>query len=208
MILSGELAAGEPVGEEALAAKCGVSRTPVRDALRRLEADLLIRRTDSHRSFVADPSMDDVRESFELRAMLEGYAARRAAEKMTEGTLLHLRACNTAISAAIARAQPDIATFLDRNREFHAVVLEAAESPRLTGLLTALIEQPVVWRTAHHYSAEAFHRSHSEHQDLLSAFERGDGAWAETVMAGHILRAFHAYSDAHMGMGNEEKGAA
>lgn len=208
MILSGELAAGEPVGEESLAAKCGVSRTPVRDAMRRLEADLLIRRTDSQRSFVADPSMDDVRESFELRAMLEGYAARRAAEKMTEDCLEQLKSCNTALSAAIAKDPPDVATFLDRNREFHALVLEAAGSPRLTGLLTALIEQPVVWRTAHHYSPEAFHRSHSEHRDLLSAFERGDGAWAETVMAGHILRAFHAYSDAHSGMPVRDKGAA
>lgn len=208
MILSGELSAGDPLGEEALAERCGVSRTPIRDALRRLEADLLIYRTDSHRSFVADSSPDDVRDSFELRAMLEGYAARRAAEKMTGETLEQLRSCNAAIRAAIAKAKPDIPTFLDRNREFHALVLEAAGSRRLTNLLTALIEQPVVWRTAHHYSPEAFQRSHSEHEDLLSAFERHDGAWAQTVMTGHILRAFHAYSDAHTGMKSQERGAA
>lgn len=208
MILSGELSAGDPLGEEALAERCGVSRTPIREALRRLETDLLVRRTDSQRSFVADWSLDDVGEAFELRAMLEGYAARLAAQKMTDDLLARLRACNAAISAAIAKPKPDVATFLDRNREFHAMVLEAAGSRRLTNLLTALIEQPVVWRTAHHYDPEAFQRSHSEHADLLSAFERRDGAWAESIMAGHIRRAFHAYSDAHQGMKSLEKGAA
>ncbi|QFT78728.1 GntR family transcriptional regulator [Erythrobacter sp. THAF29] len=208
MILSGELSAGDPLAEEALAERCGVSRTPIREALRRLEADLLIRRTDSQRSFVADWSLDDVADAFELRAMLEGYAARRAAESMSRETLDRLHACNSAIFAAITRPKPDVATFLDRNREFHALVLEAAGSRRLTNLLSALIEQPVVWRTAHHYSLEAFQRSHSEHADLLSAFERRDGEWAQSIMAGHIRRAFHAYADAHLGMKSLEKGAA
>ena len=200
MILTGELSAGDPLAEEALAERCGVSRTPIREALRRLEVDLLIRRTDSQRSFVAEWSREDAEDAFELRAMLEGYAARRAAAKIDDETITRMRVCNEAILAAISRPEPDIETFLDRNREFHAMVLETAGSRRLANLLTALIEQPVVWRTAHHYSPEAFQRSYSEHADLLSAFERRDGAWAETVMAGHIRRAFHAYSDAHEGL--------
>jgi DNA-binding GntR family transcriptional regulator len=208
MILSGELVAGDPVREEALAERCGVSRTPVREALRRLEVDLMIRKTDSQRSFVADWSLDDVGDAFELRAMLEGYAAKRAARNMTDDVLKQLRSCNTAIAAAISGRKPDVTTFLDRNREFHALVLKTAGSRRLTTLLTALIEQPVVWRTAHHYSPEAFRRSHSEHDDLLAAFGRRDGAWAETIMAGHIRRAFHAYSDAHLDMKAQERGAA
>ena len=208
MILSGELAAGEAIAEEALAERCGVSRTPIREALKQLEADLLIRRTGTQRSFVADWSLDDVSDAFELRAMLEGHAARRAAERMSPDILTRLRSCNEAIAAAIARPEPDVATFLDRNREFHALILETAGSRRLTTLLSALIEQPVVWRTAQHYDPEAFRNSHSEHADLLAAFERRDGAWAQSIMASHIHRAFHAYSDAHNGMRSLEKGAA
>ncbi|MEO1220151.1 MAG: GntR family transcriptional regulator [Pseudomonadota bacterium] len=200
MILSGELSSGDALREEALAERCGVSRTPVREALRQLEADLLVRRTESQRSYVADWSLDDVADAFELRAMLEGYAARRAAERVDTDQLNSLKSCNQAIYAAVSRAKPDVSTFLDRNREFHALVLDAAGSPRLKKLLTALIEQPVVWRTAHHYDPDAFKRSHSEHADLLSAFERRDGPWAETIMAGHIRRAFHAYADAHKGL--------
>ena len=200
MILSGELPAGGQLAEEALAERCGVSRTPVRDALRRLESDLLVTRTDTQRSFVADWSSGDVADAFELRAILEGRAARRAAERMTDTALDRIRAANLLISEAIHQPEPDVGGFLDGNRDFHSEIIEIAGSRRLAALLNTLIEQPVVWRTAHHYSREALLRSHSEHEELIAAFARRDGAWAEAVMAGHILRAYHAYSDAHRGL--------
>lgn len=197
MILSGELPAGVQLGEEALAEHCGVSRTPVREALRRLEADLLVERTDTQRSFVADWSLDDVADAFDLRARLEGMAARRAAERMTPAALARIEAANRALAEAVRRPRPDVDGFLEANREFHAAILDTAGSRRLAALLGTLIEQPVVWRTAHHYSREQLNRSHSEHEELIAAFARRDGAWAEAVMASHILRAFHAYADAH-----------
>lgn len=208
MILSGELSSGEQLSEEALAELCGVSRTPVRDALRRLEAELLVHKSDSQRSFVADWSLDDVADAFELRAMLESHAAKRAAERMDDRTMERLRACNSKIYIAIRGSKPDVTAFLDSNREFHAIILEKADSRRLTSLLGALIEQPVVWRTAQHYGREAFNRSHSEHEDLLAAFARRDGLWAQAVMASHIQRAFHAYADAHRGLTAIDRGAA
>ncbi|WP_421838144.1 GntR family transcriptional regulator [Novosphingobium sp.] len=197
MILSGELPAGAQLGEEALAEMCGVSRTPVREALRRLEADMLVGRTDTQRTFVADWSIDDVADAFELRAMLEARAARRAAERMTEAALARIRAANRILSAAIQHPLPDVAGFLDGNREFHAIILEVAGSRRLAALLGTLIEQPVVLRTARQYSREELRRSHAEHEELTAAFARRDGAWAEAIMTSHILRAYHAYADAH-----------
>ena len=208
LILSGELSPGEQLSEEALAELCGVSRTPVRDALRRLEAELLVRRNESQRSFVADWTLGDVADAFELRAMIEGYAARRAAERMNDSALEQLRACNSAIYAAIRGKNADVASFLEHNKRFHEIILETADSRRLASLLGSLIEQPVVWRTAQHYGREAFNRSHSEHDDLLAAFARRDGSWAEAIMAGHIRRAFHAYAEAHGGMTSIDRGAA
>lgn len=205
MILSGELPAGAQLGEEALAERCGVSRTPVREALRRLETDLLVLRTDTQRSFVADWSIDDVADAFDLRARLESMAARRAAEHMTPEALDRIRAANRALEVAIRRPQPDIEGFLEANREFHAAILDTAGSRRLAALLGTLIEQPVVWRTAHHYSREALHRSHGEHEELAAAFARRDGAWAEAIMSSHILRAYHAYADAHRGLGQDDE---
>ena len=200
MIISGELAPGDALGEEALAEACGVSRTPVRDALRRLEADMLVRRSESQRSFVADWSLDDIEDVFDLRAMLEARAARRAAARMTDTALAELRDTNASLGRAIQQSPPDIDAFLERNRDFHGLILELAASRRLSLLLGSLIEQPVVWRTAHHYGLDELHRSHNEHEELLAAFARRDGEWAESVMASHIRRAFHAYADAHRGL--------
>lgn len=209
MILAGELPAGAQIREEALAERCGVSRTPVRDALRRLEAELLVKRSDTQRSFVADWSLDDVADAFELRAKLEGHAARLAAERMDDERLAALKACNERLSSSVFRDVPDVSGFLEANREFHAIVLDAAGSRRLASLLGILIEQPVVWRTAHHYTPDALRSSHAEHEQLLAAFERRDGGWAEAVMAAHIRRAFHAYADAHAGLaGAGDSGSA
>jgi DNA-binding GntR family transcriptional regulator len=197
MILSGELPAGAQLGEEALADMCGVSRTPVREALRRLEADMLVGRTDTQRTFVADWSIDDVADAFELRAMLEGRAARRAAERMTDSAIARIRSANRSLGAAIQQPVPDVSGFLEGNREFHAIILEVAGSRRLAALLGTLIEQPVVLRTARQYSREELRRSHAEHEELTAAFARRDGAWAEAIMTSHILRAYHAYAEAH-----------
>ena len=197
MILSGELQPGVQIREEELAELCGVSRTPVRDALRRLEAELFVRRNESQRSFVSDWSLDDLEEAFQLRAMLEAYAARRAATRISWDQLARLRSHNDAIRAAISSLTPDIPKFLDHNRQFHAIVLEASGSDRLTGMLAQVIEQPVVLRTARQYDMENLKRSHHEHDELLIAFDNRDGEWAAAVMTGHIRRAFHAYAEAH-----------
>ncbi len=200
MILSGELAPGCQLAEEALAELCEVSRTPIRDALRRLEADLLVRRTDTQRTFVADWSLGDVEDAFELRGMLEAHAAGLACLRMDAAALARLRQSNTRILKAIGPVALDIGAFVEANREFHAVILEQAASRRLSALLGTLIEQPVVRRTAQQYGAEQLRRSYREHEELIAAFERRDAAWARAVMHGHIRRAFHAYADAHKGI--------
>lgn len=197
MILAGELRPGSQIREEQLAEQCGVSRTPVRDALNRLEAEMLIRRSESQRSFVADWSLDDVEDAFQLRSILESLAAERAAVRIGPTQLSRLRWLNTAIGKAVGQSHPDISAFLDHNLAFHNIILEAADSQRLTNILTKLIEQPVVWRTAQNYNRADLERSHHEHEELLAAFERRDSVWAASVMSSHIRRAFHTYADAH-----------
>ena len=198
-IVTGALPPGSQLKEEELAEVCGVSRTPVRDALRRLEAEMFIRRSDSQRSFVAEWSVSDVDEMFTLRGMLEGYAAARAALRADDNQIEELRRHNEAIDIAInSRRHPDVKAFLDHNRQFHALILEAAGSERLTAMLARLIEQPIVLRTALLYDRAQLTRSYSEHTELLAAFERRDANWAQAVMTGHIRRAFHAYSDTYL----------
>lgn len=197
MILSGELQPGSQIREEALAELCGVSRTPVRDALRRLETALFIRRSGSQRSFVAEWSLDDLEDAFQLRAMLESHAARRAATRISWDQIARLRIHNDGIKQAITAKTPDVPGFLAHNRQFHMIILDAAASDRLTGMLAQVIEQPVVLRTALQYDLENLMRSHREHDELVAAFDHRDGDWAAAVMTGHIRRAFHAYAEAH-----------
>ena len=197
LILSGELSPGTQIREEALAERCGVSRTPVRDALRRLEAEQFIRRSDTQRSFVADWSLDDVEDAFKLRAMLEAHAASCAATRISWDQLERLRAHNKAILRAMSGDVADVPGFLEHNREFHRVIVEAAGSERLAAMLTQVTEQPVVLRTALHYDRDNLQRSWHEHEELLAAFVHRDADWAAAVMTGHIRRAFHVYAEAH-----------
>jgi YD repeat-containing protein len=198
MILAGDLPSGSKIGEEALAEQCGVSRTPIREALGRLEAELLIRRTDTQRSFVADWSLEDVEDSFELRALLESRAARRAAERITWDQLARLKAHHEAIGRAIAEETPDTQQFVEHNHLFHRVIMEASASAQLTTMLTRIVEQPIVRRTARNYTYDDLKRSQQQHGELIAAFEQRDPAWAEAVMISHIRRAFHAYANAHV----------
>ena len=195
-ILSGGLEAGAPLREEALAAACGVSRTPIREALRRLEAEHFVQRSDSQRSYVATLSADDIAEGFALRNMLESHAAARAAERVTVAQIDQLAAHNAAIAEAVAKPEVDTAAFVHHNRAFHAIILQAAGSERLAAMLGSIVEQPIVLRTARHYDRDDVEQSVGEHEQLIAAFRRGDADWARAVMSAHIRRAFHAYDDA------------
>jgi len=201
-IVGGEWSPGDPLREEELATLCGVSRTPVREALRRLETEYLIRRTEGARSFVADWSADDVAEMFALRAILEGHAAARASTRIGADAIARLEALNGDVRTSIETGDTDL--FLRANRAFHTVVLDSAQSPRLAAMLTALVEQPVVRRTAQRYGVDEFRRSHAEHAALVEAFRSRDPIWAESTMTGHIRRAFHAFAAAN---GEDKEGS-
>jgi DNA-binding GntR family transcriptional regulator len=191
-ILSGELAPGTQLKEEELATICGVSRTPVRDAIRRLETELFVRRTDSQRSFVAEWTLEDIEEVFTLRGMLEGYAVRRAASRADKGQIARLRTINEDLREVLDAPSLDVQAYLAANAEFHSLILEIAASDRLAALLGRLVMQPVVQQTAMAYSREQLGRSYHEHTEITAALAQGDPDWAEALMIAHIRRALHA----------------
>jgi DNA-binding GntR family transcriptional regulator len=199
MVLKGILKPGDQLKEEELALECGVSRTPVRDALQRLETEFFVIR-ENGRCFVPDWSGEDMEDLFSLRAMLEGYASARAAERLTPANLDRLRKYHQGIGIAIGAdkpkpVKPDVETFVAHNREFHRIILEAAGSFRLSALLTKLVEQPIVLRTAFSYDREDLLRSHNQHGELLLALENRDPVWARAVMTAHIQRALHVFNE-------------
>ncbi|MEP2101418.1 MAG: GntR family transcriptional regulator [Parasphingorhabdus sp.] len=193
-ILQGEAVPGMQLTEEKLSEISGVSRTPVRDAVRRLENEMLVVRSASKRLSVADWSEGEVDEMFTLRAMLEAHAAARAAQRIDGDALNALRGINDELKQAINQSPPNITSFLEANRRFHDLILECARSPRLSKLMPALVEQPVVRRTAHQYSKTQLDQSAVDHDELIAAFAAKDADWARSVMTSHIRRAFHSFS--------------
>lgn len=195
-VLSGAVQPNEQLTEDQLAQITGVSRTPVREAVRRLENELLLVRSDTKRLFVADWGRDDIEEMFTLRQMLECHAAERAAQRLSGEQIGALEAINRDLRTAIEQSPPDVTRFLEANRAFHEVIIDAAHSPRLAQLLAKLVEAPVVLRTARTYSQDDLRQSARDHDELVAAFAARDGDWARAVMGSHLRRAFHTFARA------------
>lgn len=187
-ILRGERTGGEWLREGDLAASLGVSRTPVREALRRLDAEGLVRHERNRGVQVASWSLDDLDEIFGLRSVLEPWGSALAA---TSGLadLDHLRELADAMDTAARGPRPDLDTITRLNNQFHRAILTASGHSRLTQLVSSVVEVPLVWRTFSHYSPDAMRRSLAHHHEIVDALAARDAAWAESVMRSHVRAA-------------------
>jgi DNA-binding GntR family transcriptional regulator len=187
MLLDGSYQPGEKLSEEDLAQTVGVSRTPVREALRRLHAEGLVDWEANRGASVPAWNDQDLEEIFELRALLEGYGAELAAIRITPEEIARLRELSTDMERHAAVRDPDGVAV--SNAEFHAIILSAGRNLRLSALLGAVVQTPLVNRTFRRYDDAAMARSMAHHRELVDAFEARDRAWAGSVMRAHILAA-------------------
>lgn len=193
-VLNGEFSSGDRLKENALAEAIGVSRTPVREALRRLSAEGLIDFSSSHRAAVAQWTDDNMSELFRLRSMLESYAASLAAVNMTVEQIDGLKALEATMEHAAAdRSRVQFKKISVLNNQFHKIILDASGNRRLMTLMSGLIEMAVILRTYHRYSDAELERSFGHHREIIAAFEVHDGEWASSVMTSHILAARASY---------------
>jgi DNA-binding GntR family transcriptional regulator len=204
-IIAGRHRPGAHLREEQLAEAIGVSRTPVREALRRLAAEGLINFLPNQGAFVNSWSAEDLRKIFDLRALLESTAAGQAAPRMTEPDLHRLRELAAGMVRLAERRGPG---FLDKigalNREFHAIIMKAADNERLAGSVVRTIEFPIVHRTFEAYRPADLRRSLNHHNELIDAFEARDGEWASAVMRAHVLAAKHVMLSPRARADNED----
>lgn len=187
-ILTGRLAPREPLREETLAAMTGTSRTPVREALRRLETEGLATSVNRHR-YVSDFSYEEVVIAFDVRARLESYAAQVAASKITAEEIARLRQVIAAIDEVIEQQPRDAdVRFTDLNTAFHQIIAEAGRSPLLKSLIAPATALPLVMIKEYLWEQHIdIRRSNQQHRDIVAALERGNGEWAGKAMEGHIL---------------------
>src|SRR5476651_2362385 len=177
-IVSGAYGPGDHLTAQGLAATSGISRTPVREAMRRLHAEGLIRFIANRGAFVTLLDERDVFKIYNLRVVLEGYAAEAAAAEATDAQIDALEALAREMEAAIEQPPPPA---IDRvaqiNNAFHKLIVTAADSPRLETALASIIELPLVLRTFRRYSRDELRRSMNQHLELVEALRARDGLW-------------------------------
>lgn len=184
-VVSGRLPPGTPAREVALAQRFGVSRTPVREALRRLEHDRLLVATP--RGLVVRAMAEsEVLQIYDLRVLLEGEAAHLAAESRSASDLLRLEAL---LSRDSALAEPDEAQRVHCASQFHAVLWEATHNEVLEDLLHRLTVHLVRGPRSTLSGPGRWEQALEEHADILEAVRRRDGVAARAAAALHLDRA-------------------
>jgi DNA-binding GntR family transcriptional regulator len=190
LILGGQYAPGARLGEAELAGALGVSRTPVREALRHLSAEGLVELVPNKGARVAAWTPEELEQVFGLRAQVEGFAARQAAERATDDELDALAELAAEHARATAAGPDrDLGRVYELNSAFHAGVAAAAGGSTLRGVLGSLVHAVVLHRTLHTFDDAAMERSSHHHVELVVAMRARDPEWAESVMRSHLLSA-------------------
>ncbi|MFF8378171.1 GntR family transcriptional regulator [Streptomyces sp. NPDC015661] len=171
-ITSGELRPGGPIRQEALAARFEVSRVPLREALKALEAEGLVVHHVHRGYFVAELSLDDLEEIYRIRELLETEAVRMAVRWMPDGTVGTLEGIQREVERAAGEG--DVAAMATANRLFHFTLIEASGMPRLVRLITTLWDATDAYRSL--YYTEPTHRKQAvrEHRAVISSLRHGD----------------------------------
>ena len=190
-IMRGRYPQGAHITAQDLAVASGLSRTPVREAMRRLHAEGLIQIFPNRGAFVARWTQAEVEQIYDLRVLLESFAAESAARRITEEEVATLRALADEMQMLVRDNPEDTAAIAEVNDRYHKAVLVGCGNPRLQDLLGAIVEVPLVLSTFRQYRLDELRRSANQHSELVSALEVRDPAWSRAVMAAHILSARH-----------------
>ena len=188
-ILDGRLGPGERLTEERLAEARRISRTPIREALRVLQAEGLLEWAPYQGSTVRTYDVSDLDDMYQLRALLEGNAARRAAQHITRADVATLRASCARFEALGAATEENVQQIVEENLFFHTTVLEAAGSQRLAEMVRKVIELPLVYKSWIWYSPNQKLISQHAHRQLANALAARDSDRAELIMREHVYEA-------------------
>ncbi len=196
MILAGELPSGARITELAIVEKLGVSRTPIRAALMRLEQEGLLEVLVNGGYAVRSFSERDASEAIELRGTLEGLSVRLAAERGATAALLdQARACLGQIDAVLSQAALNDDAFLSYvtlNQKFHNLLAEMAGSAVIARELDRVVNLPfaspsgfVVFQANSPQARDMLIVAQDQHRQVLDAIERREGSRAEAIMREH-----------------------
>ena len=185
MILAGDLPAGAKITEADIALQLGVSRGPVREAFRALEASGLVRMEKNRGVFVRQISIDEADEIFELRALLEEFAGRRIAQTADATAVAELRQFVDQMDEAALHE--DVDRYFQANVAFHDRLIELAGNAKLLFTYRRLVNELHLYRRATLEQDGTLPRSAREHHYILDKIAAGDAAAAGQALLDHAL---------------------
>ncbi|MGL4914601.1 MAG: GntR family transcriptional regulator [Romboutsia sp.] len=186
-ILEGKLKPGQRLMEVQLAEQLGVSRTPVREAIRKLELEGLVIMLPRKGAYVANMSLKDILDVLEIRASLEGLAASLAAERISAEDIKKLE--NIAKEFEKSADSSDVEELLKKDVEFHECIFKATNNKRLHQLINSLWEQVYRFRVTYISDYDSSVNIISEHKLILEAIKKGDTDMAKKYAREHIEKA-------------------
>ncbi|HJV06667.1 MAG TPA: GntR family transcriptional regulator [Chromobacteriaceae bacterium] len=189
-ILSGEFVDGQQLRQEALSNEYGVSRVPVREALRQLEAEGLIQIIDHKGALVSKLSLEDVLELLDIRAMLESSVLKASIPCQTAAD--HELATQTLKQFEVALNTNDVRHWGELNSRFHLALYRAAKRPNTLALIEQLHNKTDRYTRMQILFTHTMERAHEEHTRLLELCKAGAADEAAEFIRFHILSAGHA----------------
>lgn len=192
-ILKGELKPGERLMEIQLASQLGVSRTPVREAIRKLELEGLVLMIPRKGAEVAEITEKNLRDVLEVRCALEELAVQLACERMDEEGLEKLR--RAADDFVSVQSNADITKVAQADVDFHDIIYMATKNDKLIQMLNNLREQMYRYRIEYLKQKDSYPRLVSEHKEIIAAIEKHDKAKAIRITSQHIANQVQAVVD-------------
>jgi DNA-binding GntR family transcriptional regulator len=190
LIMTGEIPIGAQLRQAELATRLGVSRTPIREALRQLQSGGLIEVVPNRGAVVRVPAPWEVREAYEVRAELEGLACKRAVRLITDDGLAELRAANELLRRDAPQPSTNLSTTA-ANDTFHTLIHQVSGNERLAKVIKEINEAFPRNVSALVLQDNPRHRddNYAEHQRIIDALASGDARTARREMQAHVVSA-------------------
>lgn len=190
-ILNGTIPLGERLIEKDLAEKYSVSRTRIRDAIRKVDADGLIISLPNKGASVRSYTLENVKDSFNIRAQIEGYACSLAAQNKTDKGIYTLLQSIEISERAVTlykenKIDDSVNELAQANLLFHETITKLSGNVEIPKVLKPLITLPMLVRGFYWYDYEGIINSIQQHKSILTAIENGDTLAAKSIMEAHI----------------------
>ncbi|MDK2564441.1 GntR family transcriptional regulator [Romboutsia sedimentorum] len=188
-IVEGKVKPGQRLMEVQLAEQLGVSRTPVREAIRKLELEGLVIMLPRKGAYVASMSLKDIIDVLEIRASVEGLAASLASERISPEDIKKLEAILKDFEQSAAGS--DVETLLKKDVEFHECIFKATKNKKLHQLINSLWEQVYRFRVTYISDYDSTVDIARDHKLILDAIKKGDNEMAKKHATEHIEKIEH-----------------